>query len=319
MNSLPQDGPAWLTNPQSKIAHLRITPRAAAAQLFATGPAETGKGGKPGNAPTADAASVTNAEFVARLFGSLDTGASAVVCSKAGDPLSGGWATMAATDVDEQCPADRNNYVSCSSLYPDADGNFRARKEQFAAFHFLMLDDVGIKVNRGLLDGFTPTYEIETSPGNSQVGIRLRTPITDAGQAQALQKAVIAAGLCDAGAGNVVRWCRLPVAINGKSKYEGKDGAPFTCRLTTWNPDVCYEAEELAEKLGLKVAASIARTTVAIGIGRIAARDMERGDEVYTPAAAASSFVNACSLVGTIATSPVLGSVAIETMMLPAW
>ncbi len=133
---------------------------------------------------------------------------------------------------------ENNNYLGCSSFYPGDDGSFKARKAQFAACHFLMLDDLGTKVPLDRLDGFELSWLIETSPGNYQGGIILDAPITDGAVAVRLLNAVIDAGLCDAGAtGPLSRWARLPVAINGKPKYADDAGAPFQCRLIEWRPD----------------------------------------------------------------------------------
>jgi hypothetical protein len=148
-----------------------------------------------------------------------------------------------------------NNYLGCSSFYPGGDGSFKARKAQFAACHFLMLDDLGTKVPLDRLDGSKLSWLIETSPGNHQGGIILAEPLTDGAEAVRLLNAVIEAGLCDAGAsGPLSRWARLPVAINGKPKYAGVDSAPFQCRLLVWQPDNRYTQQEIVDQLQLKIA-----------------------------------------------------------------
>jgi hypothetical protein len=83
--------------------------------------------------------------------------------------------------------AANNNYIGCASFYPGDDGSFKARKAQFAACHFLMLDDLGTKVPLERLAGFELSWLIETSPGNHQGGIILAEPLTDgaAGRATA--------------------------------------------------------------------------------------------------------------------------------------
>jgi hypothetical protein len=137
--------------------------------------------------------------------------------------------------------AENNNYLGCSSFYPGDDGSFKARKAQFAACHFLLLDDLGTKVPPGRLDGFELSWLIETSPGNHQGGIILAEPLTDGPVAVRLLSAVIDSGLCDGGAtGPLSRWARLPVAINGKPKYADEANAPFQCRLIEWRPGPQY-------------------------------------------------------------------------------
>ena len=138
-----------------------------------SGPAKGGKGGEGGEPSLPP----SNAAFLASVVRDVTDGASAAICPKPGDPKSGDWAASAATDLDRQCPPDHNNYFNCSSFVTGGDGGVRARKDQFSAFHTIVLDDVGTKVDRAKLAGFTATWEVETSPGNSQVGIRLKEPI----------------------------------------------------------------------------------------------------------------------------------------------
>jgi hypothetical protein len=210
---------------------------------------EAGKGGEGGDFE------LTNAEFVAAVFQRLPEGAFAAVCSKDGDPDLGGWRASRADLVANHLSAVANNYLGCSSFYPGDDGSFRARKAQFAACHFLMLDDLGTKVPLDRLDGFELSWFIETSPGNFQGGIILAEPIIEGDVAVRLLNAVISAGLCDPGAsGPLSRWTRLPVAINGKPKHADGVGAQFQCRLVEWRPDRRYTPDEIVERLQLELA-----------------------------------------------------------------
>ncbi|QLQ25156.1 MAG: hypothetical protein HZT41_10030 [Dechloromonas sp.] len=151
-------------------------------------------------------------------------------------------------------PPGNNNYVNCSTFYPDNDGNLKARKENFAALHALMLDDVGTKVPEERLGNIEPTWRIETSPGNYQVGIALTEPLTDAVKATELQQAIIEAGLCDPGAGGLNRWARSPNGINGKSYHVDANGNPFRCHLTSYSPEKRYSPDDLIAKLKLQFA-----------------------------------------------------------------
>jgi hypothetical protein len=217
--------------------------------LSPTEQAEAGKGGEAG------ALQVTNAEFVAAVFPQLPEGAFAAVCSKPGDPGIGGWVARRADTAVALLSADQNNFINCSSFYPGEDGSFRARKGQFAAYHFVMLDDLGTKVPLDRLAGIELSWLIETSPGNYQGGILLADPITDAAVATRLLNAVIDAGLCDPGAsGPASRWTRLPVAINGKPKHANEDGEPFRVRLVEWRPDMRYTPQEVVDRLQLELA-----------------------------------------------------------------
>ena len=212
-------------------------------------PSKDGKGGKGG------VVQITNADFVAAVFPALPEGGFAAVCSKSGDPGSGGWLASRADQSADKMAATSNNYLSCSSFYPGDDGSFKARKAQFAACHFLMLDDLGTKIPLKQLAGFELSWLIETSPGNHQGGIILADPISDGDVAVRLLTAVIGAGLCDAGAtGPLSRWARLPVAINGKPKHADEVDAPFHCRLVEYCPGKRYTPQEIVDGLRLKLA-----------------------------------------------------------------
>jgi hypothetical protein len=217
--------------------------------VFPGEPVETGKGGKGGDFK------ITNAEFIAAVFPLLPEGAFAAVCSKSGDPDSSVWPARRADLAAMRLSAKANNYIGCSSFYPGVDGSFRALKRQFAACHFLMLDDLGTKAPRDRLHDFGLSWLIETSPGNHQGGIILAEPLTDRALAERLLNAVIDAGLCDAGAtGPLSRWARLPTAINGKPKYADEAGTPFQCRLIEWRPDYRYTPQEIVDQLQLELA-----------------------------------------------------------------
>ncbi|NBQ69217.1 MAG: hypothetical protein EBU46_10425, partial [Nitrosomonadaceae bacterium] len=217
--------------------------------VFDIEPDKTGKAGKGGVSMT------TNAEFFAAVFPSLPEGAFAAVCSKTDNPGVGGWQARRADTFIGNLSPDHNNFVACSSFYPGEDGSFKARKVNFAACHFLMLDDLGSKVPLERLAGFELSWLIETSPGNHQGGIILADPITDDDVAVRLLNALICAGLCDPGAtGPLSRWARLPVAINGKPKHADEAGAPFRCRLVEWRPDKRYTPQEIVDGLQLELA-----------------------------------------------------------------
>lgn len=210
----------------------------------ATAPAKGGEGGEGG---------VSNEEFVQSIFRIVPPKARPVICTKAGDPTTGGWTASSASRVRE-LSGRSNNYLGCSSFLPQADGSVRARKDGFAACHFLLIDDIGVKVDRDRLQALPLTWLLETSPGNFQGGIVFAEPLQDMVKATQLHNAIIEAGLCDPGArGPAHRWARLPVGINGKPKHR-TGGSPFQCRLTEWNPERRYTPDEVAQQLGLNLA-----------------------------------------------------------------
>ena len=254
---------------------------------------KAGKGGEGGVLLT------TNAEFVAAVFPQLPDGAFAAVCSKAGDPALGGWMASIADSSVDNVSSVHNNFVGCSSFYPNEDGSFKARKAQFAACHFLMLDDLGTKVPLERLADFELSWLIETSPGNFQGGIILANPITDGDVAVRLLNAVIGAGLCDAGAtGPLSRWARLPVAINGKPKHANEAGIPFTCRLVEYRPDKRYTPQEIVDGLQLELAPAGRPKKEAKPSNDHSHNLGNEADDVLTPKAAENPVVSALKARG---------------------
>lgn len=232
------------------------SPVAVPAQLrVPTDGSEGGKGGKGGDEPTPFTGSTpSNADFLAAIFTDLPDGARILVTGKMGNPEDGVWNASDAKDIGEVCPSDRNTYFNCSSVKP-SDGKLFARKEFAAAYHAFVADDVGTKVDRSLFDAISPTWELETSPGNWQIGFKLDPPLTDPQEIDRFQKKIKGAGLTDAGAMGMMRWVRLPNGINGKPKYR-IDGEPFCCRLTAYNPDNAYSSAQLLDVLVPKAAVS---------------------------------------------------------------
>ena len=214
-------------------------------------PQETGKGGKGGEY------AVTNAEFVTAVFPKVPDSAFIATASKPGDPSAGGWPARRSDKSLEWIDRSRNNYIGCSSFYPAKDGSLKARKDNFAACHFLMLDDVGTKIPSERFDGFEFSWLIETSPGNHQAGIIFLEPLSNGDEAARLLNSLIEAGLCDPGStGPLSRWARLPNGINGKPQHACQDGRPFQCRLVEWRPETRYTPQELLAhfRLGLPAA-----------------------------------------------------------------
>lgn len=194
----------------------------------------------------------TNQAFLEAIFGPCDPAAAArpILCAKPGDPDKAGWTPQAwVTDVPENPEL---NWYAQPATFASTGGKWRAQKAAAVAVHAVMLDDVGVKVPVDRLTACPPSWLLETSPGNHQAGYIFTTPLTDLKQADALKKALIAAGLCDSGAsGGAARWMRLPVAVNGKLKHAQADGQPWRCRLVEWHPERRYSVEELVERLEL--------------------------------------------------------------------
>lgn len=157
---------------------------------------------------------------------------------------------MPASAAHARCGPASNNYLNCSS-FKLGDDQIRARKEDFSACHFLMLDDLGSKVPLEMLGDLKLSWLLETSPDNFQGGIIFKDPIAEHATADTLLRVIIDAGLCDPGAsGPASRWARLPIGINGKPKYR-TDGKPFSCRLVEWHPERRYTVDQVASLLRL--------------------------------------------------------------------
>ncbi|WP_052185137.1 DNA-primase RepB domain-containing protein [Methylotenera versatilis] len=242
---------------------------------------------------------VTNAEFVSALFHQLPIGAHSAVCSKPGDPTQGGWVAKRADKVVENIPATHNNYLNCSSFNLGDDGFLHARKDNFAAYHLLMLDDIGTKVSFARLNDFDLSYLLETSPGNYQGGIILAEPIINGVKANQLLDAVIIAGLCDAGAtGAQGRWARLPVGINGKAKHVNASGEPFQSRLVKWAPERVYTPQEIIAGLQLELLpADTSQSSLATN-AKSRDYDHEDADEVFTPKSSENPVIKALKARG---------------------
>lgn len=238
----------------------------------------------PALPPSSAALHVTNLEFIAAVMHELPVGAHAAICSKYGDPTTGGWIAKSANQVARNLSETNNNYLNCSSFNLADDGLLHARKDNFAAYHLLMLDDINTKIPLDRFGNFEFSYVLETSPNNYQCGIILAKSIADGVEANRLLDAVIAAGLCDAGAnGAQGRWARLPKGINGKVKHANAAGEPFQCRLVKWNPDLVYTQQEIVDGLKLELAPVVAHKWQAASTMKTLDYDHDDADDVFTP------------------------------------
>lgn len=200
---------------------------------------------------------VSNSDFLVAVFSTLADSTCPVTVSFEGNPTAPPkhawrahpWSDQGLNDIATRTWTS-NNYVSLASFVPDDSGNYRRKKNQFAALHAVVLDDVGTKVDvESVL--LQPTWMLETSPGNYQVGYILKAPVADGVAADRLMSAIIKAGLCDPGFGGPrCRLARLPVASNGKFN------PPFVCCMHEWRPDTRYTMEDLVSGLGLDIGAT---------------------------------------------------------------
>ncbi|WP_185928621.1 MULTISPECIES: DNA-primase RepB domain-containing protein [Sphingomonadaceae] len=230
----------------------------------------------------------TNADFCQAIFSDLSAGGTPLITAKTGDPSQGGWTPRPGSEIDRICQPSANTYFNCASFKPDGDDTWAAKKEQAVAYHAVVLDDVGTKVAREAIPDIVPTWELETSPGNFQVGFKLNPPLQDASTVDQLQKRIAAAGLTDKGAGGMARWMRLPIGINGKEKYR-VDGQPFVCRMHVWNPDTAYSADTLGDLLAPNVTTTPARQSAKSKVGA----NSDLNWDVYQPSATENPVLTA--------------------------
>jgi hypothetical protein len=161
----------------------------------------------------------------------------------------------------------------------------KRRKTNFAAMPCIMLDDVGTKAEGAALP---PTWKIETSPGNYQVGYVFIDPITSASDADILCKGLSTGGLLtDQGGFNGVRYARLPVGFNTKARViEANSGTPFPHRLVEWEPSQRYDWREMAEAFGLDLDIfTPVRNRESRNALRETKRKISNDDEVFSPRA----------------------------------
>jgi hypothetical protein len=150
-----------------------------------------------------------------------------------------------------------------------------------------MLDDVGTKAApRDRLNACPPSYLIETSPDIFQAGYLFSEPCADLTQVEALQEALVSAGLCDPGAnGPATRLGRLPVGLNGK--YE----PPHPCRLIEWHPERRYGIEEIVDRLELQTARTKGKRCKQVSRGTTIDANAEL--DVYLPRAPENAVLRA--------------------------
>lgn len=204
---------------------------------------------------------VSNAEFLTQAFKSSATDSRIyrpVTVSSAGNPSDKSFRWVANDFDGFQAPESQNlnNYFSVATFRSDQDGRYKRQKKNFVAQWVVTLDDVVESVVEGKAKAqipfsritLEPSYVLETSHGNYQVGYFLETPIENVSEADSLSKAIISSGLSDPGAsGPTSRLMRLPVGCN--RKYS----PVFYCRLVLWKPENRYSVEELKSGLGIQI------------------------------------------------------------------
>jgi putative DNA primase/helicase len=196
---------------------------------------------------------ITNREFLIGIYGALAPKEVGWINEHEGNPKEyqkkgeGGkfWKGKRIHHADD-CPidcGDKNAYYSIASVR-EVDRTYKRDVEHFFRQYLVLLDDIREELP------FVPSYRLETSPGNAQVGMILAEPIEDPAVSKRLQDALAKKqGLIanDKNGNNPVRYARLPCGSNGK--YD----PPYRTRLVEWNPERKFTLKEVCDYLGLDI------------------------------------------------------------------
>ena len=143
----------------------------------------------------------------------------------------------------------------------------RRRKQDCVRGHVFLLDDIGTKAKA---PSTTPSAVLETSEGNFQWLYRLDPPTEDFARFQALQKAMAKVGHNDGGAiAGGPQLFRVPGSVKPK--------VGFTTRVVEFDPDLCYDLEELIEAFGVDVEPFVVHTISDLQSGT----GIPRGDNLW--------------------------------------
>lgn len=233
-----------------------------------------------------DSVQISNADFMAGVFGVISGIERPIVVSFSGNPTTvnkGAW--FGKPWIVDKTPLanDHNNYTSFATFEPDDEGKYRRQKKQFAALYAVLLDDIGSKVPLDRIS-LEPSWMIETSKDNHQIGFILDKPLTSTAEANQLLTAIIDAGLTDPGAnGPCSRMGRLPVAINGK--YRDDNGIAWCCQLTIWQPQRRYSVQEIVDGLQIELKETSQQRRAQSRKNSPATDQHHRDDDVHIPRA----------------------------------
>ena len=200
---------------------------------------------------------VTNHEFLESIFCKASelsgTDCAPVCVSFSRSPAtarSTDWNGFAWNKVNEPKDVNCNSYFSVSAFQPDEHKKYRRKKSQIVGQFVVAFDDVVAQTVEGKNKAqipwsqikLAPSWVLETSEGNFQIGYILTEPITNRQTADELSKAIIRKGLSDPGAGGPsTRLMRLPYASNTKTQ------PPFRCLMRLWEPERRYSLQQFMD------------------------------------------------------------------------
>ena len=191
----------------------------------------------------------TNDEFLTAIFSGLSEEQRPFVLGFSGNPQERkAWGGAAWRNGKVSTDNGANNWYYTLAVYGPSGDGYRRREKDCQAIYGVMLDDIGTKaLPLDRLNACPPSYIIETSEGNFQVGYLFIAPETDLEAVNDLNQRMVDARLCDPGAKSpATRYSRLPFASNGKYT------PVFECRLTEWHPEHRYTVAQIIEQLELE-------------------------------------------------------------------
>ena len=225
----------------------------------------------------------TNDEFLTAIFTGLSEAQRPFVLGFSGNPKERkAWGGAAWRNDKVSTDNAANNWYCTLAVYDPAGDGYHRREKDCKAVYGVMLDDIGTKaLPLDRLNACPPSYIIETSEGNFQVGYLFIAPETDLEAVNDLNQSLVDARLCDPGAKSpTTRYSRLPFARNGKFT------PAFECSLTEWHPERRYTVAQIVERLELEPPKPKGRPNRKTG-----APPMEDG--VYSPRRAENEVITA--------------------------
>lgn len=175
----------------------------------------------------------SNAAFLQAIFNNSP-------CWINSKPNMGSWTGELISPEKCNISPSKNNYFSVATFKP---GSKNRNTDNFKTMVCVVLDDVSEVAIK-------PSWKLETSETNFQLGFLLAQPISCLAEAQQLLTAISNKSLVngnDKSGNNPVRYVRLPVGTNTKN------GKYFKHILHEWHPELRYNIQDLIDGLGLEV------------------------------------------------------------------
>ena len=189
----------------------------------------------------------TNVEFMEFVFGSETRIWSTNFCPSPTNAASRHWNGRFSTlpEIKAKDESQSNTYFCTATFFESETENWRRRTEYFKAMHVVVIDDVGTKGQplKSVVEKSSPTYVIETSEGNYQVGYVLSEPCMDIHTATYLANCMNGE-IGDPSAKGANRVVRLPYGVNTKTDPVWK------CKIQDFTGNR-YSVEEISAAFGV--------------------------------------------------------------------